>query len=264
MCGIILKMKLDDIKITRSIVKSFFDDLFSNLEIDCAIVGAGPSGLVASYFLAKAGKKVAIFERKLAVGGGMWGGGMMFNKIVVQKEALPLLEEFGIRYFESEKGYYVADSIEAVSALSYFSVRNGTKIFNLMSAEDVLTEKERVSGLVLNWTPVELNNLHVDPLTIRAKYVVDATGHPAEIASIIQNKLGKKLKTKTGKMVGEKSMDADSAEKSVINNTKEFYPGAFACGMSAIAIFGGHRMGPIFGGMLLSGKKLSEILLKHL
>mgnify|MGYP000535614321 CR=1 FL=1 len=41
---------------------------------------------MAAYFLAKAGKKVALFDRKLAPGGGMWGGAMMFNDIVVQEE----------------------------------------------------------------------------------------------------------------------------------------------------------------------------------
>jgi thiamine thiazole synthase len=34
--------------------------------------------------------------------------------------------------------------------------------------------------------------------------------------------------------------------------------------MCANAAFGGPRMGPIFGGMLLSGKKVAQILLKKL
>jgi sulfide-dependent adenosine diphosphate thiazole synthase len=44
---------------------------------------------VAAYYLAKAGKNVTVFERKLSVGGGMWGGGMMFDRIVVQDEGKP-------------------------------------------------------------------------------------------------------------------------------------------------------------------------------
>ncbi|MEG2755540.1 MAG: FAD-dependent oxidoreductase, partial [Mucinivorans sp.] len=51
--------------VSRSIVESYFGKLKNNLEIDAAVVGGGPSGLVAAYFLAKAGKKVALFERKL-------------------------------------------------------------------------------------------------------------------------------------------------------------------------------------------------------
>jgi thiamine thiazole synthase len=32
--------------------------------------------------------------------------------------------------------------------------------------------------------------------------------------------------------------------------------------MSANAAFGGPRMGPIFGGMLLSGRRVSELILE--
>jgi ribulose 1,5-bisphosphate synthetase/thiazole synthase len=34
--------------------------------------------------------------------------------------------------------------------------------------------------------------------------------------------------------------------------------------MAANAVFGAHRMGPIFGGMLLSGKKIADEILKKL
>ena len=38
--------------------------------------------------------KTVLIERKLSVGGGMWGGGMMFPRIVVQDEAKRLLDRF--------------------------------------------------------------------------------------------------------------------------------------------------------------------------
>jgi len=34
--------------------------------------------------------------------------------------------------------------------------------------------------------------------------------------------------------------------------------------MSANATFGSYRMGPIFGGMLLSGKKVAELIAKKI
>jgi sulfide-dependent adenosine diphosphate thiazole synthase len=253
-------MKIDDITISEAIIKKYTDELLDNLNLDIAIVGGGPAGLCAGYYLAKKEHKVAIFERKLSVGGGMWGGGIMFNKIVVQKKAKSILDETGIRSSVYKPGYFVADSIESVSALTLKTCQEGVKIFNLLSAEDILVRKNKVAGIVINWSSVDLASLHVDPIAVRAKYVIDATGHDANIASTLERKQGVRLLTKTGKVVGEKSMWADVGEKTIVENTKKVYPGLYACGMAANAIFGGPRMGPIFGGMLLSGKKAADLI----
>ncbi len=257
-------MKLDEIKISQAIIESYKDKLIQSLDVDVAIVGAGPAGMTCGYYLAKTGKRVVIFERKLSVGGGMWGGGIMFNEIVLQDKAKKITDEFGIKLRVYEKGYYLADSIESVSTICSKTAKAGVKIFNLLSAEDVMIRKGRISGLVLNWTAVEIAGLHVDPITMRAKFVVDATGHAAEVVHIAERKSGIKLKTKTGKIMGEKSMWAQIGEDTIVKNSKEVCPGLYVCGMSANAVFGGPRMGPIFGGMLLSGKKVSEDLLKRL
>jgi len=257
-------MKLDDILISKAITEEFIKDFLKFMEVDVAIVGAGPAGIVTGYYLARKKKKVAIFERNLSIGGGMWGGGMMFNKIVVQDSATSILKEFGVKFREYKKGYYVSDSIETVSTLTSKAVKAGVKIFNLISVEDVMMRKDKIAGLVLNWSAVEMAKLHIDPLTIRAKFVVDSTGHSAEIANIIVRKIGKKLFTKTGDFLGEKPMWADVAEKSIIGNSREIYPGVYVAGMAANAAFGTPRMGPIFGGMLLSGKRVAELLLKRL
>lgn len=257
-------MKLDDIKISRAIIEAYKDKLVNALDVDVAIVGAGPAGMTCAYYLAKHHKKVVIFERKLSVGGGMWGGGIMFNEIVVQDKARDILDEFGIKTRVYEKGYYLADSIEAVSTICSKTVKAGVKIFNLLSAEDVMIRKNRISGLVLNWTAVEIANLHVDPITMRASFVVDATGHAAEVVRIAERKSGLKLKTRTGKIMGEQSMWAELGEQTIVKNSKEVANGLYTCGMCANAVFGGPRMGPIFGGMLLSGQKVSGDLLKRL
>lgn len=257
-------MQLDEIKISQAIIDSYRDKFIKALDVDVAIAGAGPAGMCCGYYLAKQNKKVVIFERKLSVGGGMWGGGIMFNEIVVQDKAKRILDEFGIKTRIYQKGYYLADSIEAVSAICLKTVKAGAKIFNLMSAEDVLIRQRYICGLVLNWTAVEMANLHVDPITVRARFVVDATGHAAEVAHIIEKKSGVKLKTKTGKIMGEQSMWAQVAEDMIVKSSKEVCPGLYVCGMAANAVFGGPRMGPIFGGMLLSGEKVAKILLKKL
>ena len=124
--------------------------------------------------------------------------------------------------------------------------------------------ENRVTGLVINWTAVEMGGLHVDPVTIRTKYVVDATGHAAEVACIIQKKSGAELLTPTGKIIGERPMYAEVGEHMILENTKEFFPGVFAAGMCCNAVFGAPRMGPIFGGMLMSGKKVANLILERL
>jgi thiamine thiazole synthase len=257
-------MKLDDVKISQAIIESYKDKLVKALNVDVAIVGAGPAGMTCAYYLAKQNKKVVIFERKLSVGGGMWGGGIMFNEIVVQEKAKKIIDEFGIKTRLFEKGYYLAVSIESVSTICSKTVKAGVKIFNLLSAEDVMIRQGRICGLVLNWTAVGIANLHVDPITMRASFVIDATGHAAEVVHIAQSKSGLRLKTKTGKIMGEKSMWAEVGEDMIVRNSKEVCPGLYVCGMCANAVFGGPRMGPIFGGMLLSGKKVSQDLLKRL
>jgi len=257
-------MQLDDIKISKAIIESYTDKLIKALDVDVAIAGAGPAGMVCGYYLAKAGKKVVLFERKLSVGGGMWGGGIMFNEIVVQEKAKKILDELGVRTRLYESNYYLADSIECVSTICSKAVKAGLKIFNLLSAEDVMIRKNRITGLVLNWTAVEMAHLHVDPITMRAKFVIDATGHAAEVVRIAERKSGIKLKTKTGKIIGEQSMWAEVGEETIVKNSKEVAPGLYTCGMCANAVFGGPRMGPIFGGMLLSGEKIAKELLKKL
>lgn len=194
----------------------------------------------------------------------MWGGGIMFNEIVVQEEARALLDELDVRTRAFTDGYYVADSVEAVSTLCSKAVKAGAKILNLFSVEDVMLVEDRVTGLVIIWTAVEMAGLHVDPITIRTKFVVDATGHDAEAAHVIQRKSGARLLTSSGKIEGEKPMNADRAERLTVENTKEFFPGVYAAGMSCNAIFGGPRMGPVFGGMLMSGKKVAELILERL
>ena len=256
-------MILDEIIITKAIVSEFADTFLEYCDVDVALVGGGPANLVAGKYLAEQGVKVVLFERKLAVGGGMWGGGMMFPRIVVQQEATAILDDFGINYHEyaGEKGYYVANSIEAVGRLASEAVAAGCEIFNLMSVDDVMIrEDDAITGLVINWTAVGLTKLHVDPLTIRAKVVIDGTGHDSEVCKVIARKIpGANLE-----VVGEKPMWADKGEKILLDTTKEVYPNLIVCGMAANAVAGSPRMGPVFGGMLLSGKKAAELALEKL
>lgn len=189
----------------------------------------------------------------------------MFNRIVIQEEGKRIFDEFEVSTEEYKKGYYVADSLEAISTICSRAIKAGAKIFNLISVEDVMVrEDDRITGLVLNWSAVSWSKLHVDPLTVRCKVAVDATGHDAEVCRIVVEKIGPKLRTKTGEVMGEKSMWAERGEREILENTREVYPGLVVAGMTANAVFGSPRMGAIFGGMLLSGKKAARVAMELL
>lgn len=252
-------MKIDEIKITKAIVEDFMNIFLDYTEVDVAIAGAGPSGMVAAYYLAKEGAKVVVFERKLSVGGGMWGGGMMFPRIVIQEDAKHILNDFEINYWEHKDGYFLANSIESVGKMASETIAAGAEIFNLISVEDVMIRDGRIAGAVINWSSVELGKLHVDPLCVRSKVIIDGTGHDAEICRNIERKIPDLIT-----VFGEKPMWSDVGERSILENTKEIYPGLIPVGMAANTVAGGPRMGPIFGGMMLSGEKAAKIALSKL
>ena len=50
---------MDEIIISKAIIEGYTQELLNYLEVEVAIVGAGPSGLAAGYYLAKKGIKTA-------------------------------------------------------------------------------------------------------------------------------------------------------------------------------------------------------------
>lgn len=250
--------------VTAAIVERYFEKLRSNLCVDVAVVGAGPSGLVAAARLARAGKSVVVLERALAPGGGIWGGGMLFNELVVRDDALDILHEFGVSTRPAGGGFHTADSVEVASALIFGARKAGAVIMNAVTVEDIVFKDSRVAGLVVNWTPVNRLAMHVDPLIVTARAVLDGTGHGGEITALAVKKAGVRIDTPSGAVMGERPMWVESGEASTVENTKRLCPGLYAAGMAANNASGGFRMGPIFGGMFLSGDKIARIILEDL
>ncbi|MBD3279021.1 MAG: thiazole biosynthesis protein, partial [Candidatus Aegiribacteria sp.] len=165
--------RLEEVQITRAIVDTFSRNLLSDLELDVAIAGGGPAGLTAARELALKGHRVALFERKLSLGGGMWGGGMGYSVIVVQEEGRRILSEIGVELEKYSEGYFTAGSVEAVSVLVSEACRAGASIYNLFTVEDLMVESGRITGIVVTSSPIEMAGLHVDPVCISAKYVIE-------------------------------------------------------------------------------------------
>jgi len=246
--------------ITSGIIERYFEKLRANLKLDCAIVGAGPSGLVCAALLAESGRKVAVFEHGLAPGGGMWGGGMLFNEVIVPEGAKHILDRFAIRSRAYKGEYHSVDSVEMSAGLIYAAVHAGAAVLNGVHVEDVVVREGRICGVVINWSPVVRLEMHVDPLVVISRTVVDGTGHPSEIAKLVSVKAGMKLATETGAVMGERPMWMDLGERNTVESTGEIAPGLYVCGMAGNNVYGGFRMGPIFGGMLLSGEKAAGLI----
>jgi sulfide-dependent adenosine diphosphate thiazole synthase len=249
--------KISDLEVSRLIISDYFDMLQESLESDVIIVGGGPSGLVAGYTLAEQGKKVTIMEKRMSPGGGIWGGGKGFNRVILEREVAEILAEIGVKPTERD-GYLVVPSVLLASALIKKTVESGVNLLNLFAVEDVyFNEKRELAGVVVNDTAYKQINLHVDPLTFRSRIVMDSTGHEAIVLNCLAKRGIVELK-------GEDAMNAQLGEQGVIEGTKEAYPGLIITGMACSQFHGTSRMGPIFGGMLLSGKKAAQIALEKL
>ena len=250
--------RLNEVEISKTIICTFHEKLLDCLTSDVAIVGAGPSGLVAAFFLAETGTKVTILEKRLSPGGGIWGGGMGMNVAVVQEEAVSLLSEMGIRSKRGKDGLYAVDAMELGAGLCWNAVQAGATLLNLTTVEDLCVREERVTGVVINRTMIA-DALPVDPIVLSARAVLDGTGHEAVLVQALRKR---RLLTNAGGAAefGEGPMDATRGEQFVVDRAGEVFPGLWIAGMSVSATLGGPRMGPIFGGMLLSGKRVAQLI----
>jgi thiamine thiazole synthase len=246
-------MQMIEIDISRAITSEYNRRLADHFENDVVIVGGGPAGLAAGFYLAKAGVKTLILEKRLSIGGGIWGGAAGY--CVIALEDTEITDDVGIST-KKQKGLYLADAIEFASGLAYKTKKAGAEILNLMQAEDIILKNKVVEGIVVNNTAIVAAGLHVDPYCISSKYLVDATGHAAEVVVMLR----KRKPDLFPKGIQEGFMDVEKSETSVVEKTGEVYPGLYLAGMSVASVFNLPRMGPIFGGMLKSGRKAAEMI----
>lgn len=241
--------------VTQAIVSQFAREFEDHIVNDVIVVGAGPSGLVAATEFAKQGQRTLLIESNNYLGGGFWIGGFLMNKLTVRAPAQTVLDEIGVPYLQAKEGLYVADGPHACSKLIAAACDAGVKVLNMTKFDDVVIREGRVCGTVINWTPVSALPRAltcVDPVAIESRLVVDATGHDAVVVRSLEKRGLVEIK-------GFGAMCVEESEDAVVDNTAEVYPGLIVAGMATATTFGLPRMGPTFGGMLLSGKKAAEL-----
>jgi thiamine thiazole synthase len=211
--------------------------------------------------LAEKGIKVLIVERNNYLGGGFWIGGYLMNKVTVREPAQLILSELKIPYKKISEGLYVADGPHACSKLIAASCDAGVKFANMSIFDDiVLKEGNKVCGAVINWTPISALPREitcVDPVALESQILIDATGHDACVVKKLEERGF--IKTK-----GYGAMWVERSEDLVVEHTGEVHPGLVVMGMAVATTYGLPRMGPTFGGMLVSGKRGAEQIIEKL
>ena len=248
--------KSSESSVTKAIVSEFMKEMDEVANTDVVVVGGGPSGLIAAHDLARDGVRVVIVERNNYLGGGFWMGGFLMNSVTVRAPAHEMLDEFGIRYTEREKGLYVTPGPLACSKLIAATCESGARVLNMVSFDDVvLRDENRVAGVVVNWSPISYLPRPVacvDPVCLESKIVIDATGHDASVASKLSER-------GIIEIPGCGGMWIERSEDSVVERTGFVHPGLLVVGMSVSAAYGLPRMGPTFGSMLVSGRKGAKL-----
>ena len=67
---------------------SFFSEFPPESEWDVVVIGAGPNGLITAAYLAKAGLKVCLVERRYEIGGGLATEEVLYPGLLLQHPRL--------------------------------------------------------------------------------------------------------------------------------------------------------------------------------
>ncbi len=183
-----------------------------NLNIyDAAIIGGGPAGASAAYYLSKAGKRIVLFEKQSLPRYKTCGGGIIHNVNFI----LP----FGFK--EVIENYcYRAELYDHLAKLNFSTQRNKPIIMMVMREEFdnyLLTKAKELGAEVFDETAVmDIENfsdyilVSTRGMNIKAEFVLAADG----AAGIVSRKMGtKKYITKLPALEGEIFVNDTDYEK---------------------------------------------------
>ena len=252
--------------LAKMFLESVSRKLSSYAKTDVIIAGAGPAGLSAAWRLSERGCKVLVLERMLGVGGGIRGGAMLLPLVIVEEgEASEILKRAGVKLEKLGKGVCSADPTEAMVKTAAKAVEAGASIWPGVVVEDLVVRKTdsktvKVRGVVISFSPIMEAKWHVDPLFLESRAVVDATGHDTAVVKI----LAKRCPFLELQVPGMSCLDVWKGEEEVIEHTGKIVEGLYVAGMSVSEFYNLHRMGPLVGGMLISGRKVADLIAEDL
>ncbi|KAG6890629.1 hypothetical protein C0995_006605 [Termitomyces sp. Mi166 len=236
---------IEESQVARAMIKRYFNTMYERSVSDVVIIGAGSAGLSCAWQLAT------------------------MRPEIIRKPADGLLRELGVEY-EDEGGFVVVKhaALFTSTLLSQVLAKPNVTLFNATAVEDLIVHEDfrgeqRVAGVVINWTLVALNHdtqSCMDPNTITAPIIISATGHDGPMGAFSAKRLiSAGLKKELGNMRG---LDMNRAEPTIVNNTREVFPGLIFAGMELSEHDGSNRMGPTFGAMIASGIKAAHVASK--
>ena len=220
--------------ITRQIAREYYKEFDQLIESD-VISRRRAFRVDLRHDLAEMGFRTVIVEQSLALGGGFWSGGYLMNKATICEPANEILEEIGVpcKKITECEGMYMVDPPHATGALIAAAYRGGAKIMNLTRVVDLILRRDGIlEGVVVNNTTAEMAGhdiLHVDPIALESKIVVDATGHDAVVVELLHKRNLYKA------VPGNGAMWVSRSEEEVMDRTGEVYPNCFVIGLAVAA-----------------------------
>ena len=90
---------VEEIEISKAIISAYHEKLTQRIVNDVLIVGAGPSGMTAAFFLAQKGLAVSLLEKRLAPSQELWGESEV-GEISVRQALIEVIEHASIHLGE--------------------------------------------------------------------------------------------------------------------------------------------------------------------
>jgi len=221
---------------------------------DVIIVGAGPSGLMAAWDLARLNLKTLVIERNIHAGGRLWASDFLIPASKSAAQFKEILDELNIPYKKGHSGLCVNAGPSVAAKFILAACDAGVRILTQGEFKDLIYAQEKIAGVEIDWNPqlsLEDKAYATAVVSLKSQVVIDASGVDACVCQSLIKRGVIDLK-KYG------SIDIRTAESLFLEKTGLIYPGLACTGMSVAAIYGIPPVGLTLCSLLLSGRKVAQ------